>query len=726
MISSSHKKENQENQSDDDKIVHEDFIDDELSDLNKKYFKMNKCLHTSLKEEQLLENRNKILNMRKENYLKRLELFSADEDRIKSIRVNKNKSKKMMEIRNEKEIINLKMKKSHNLSVKMKRDNTLKNWKINLTKKNQKEGDKARKERINRETLQHKSKENNLKLNKDKLNNLRILNNISTKKKNDEEFHKKLKLKANIEEKNKKKLLEINELEAKIENQKKENQKLMNILNSFRNKNNKKFQKNIIKRNIKTVKSVKTFNVKNQKIPLEKKDSNISKGKKKNKKLISKNDVLLKNLLERQKKERENLLDGNIGKEDEKYSESNLKDEKKVKIYEKEKEKKINLKINQTLEDMCVFGNIVKAQIKEEKEKNPEKYIETEKALKLKDEDEGLFTLGLLSKNLESLGMQTLIGKDEVKYNDKGFYATSLQFLCNGYINKKKYKLHFDFGKERNEEILNNNLIYEEFKEKLKLKISKDYNISNDKIIVTFLQRGSVDVQVIFQSDEFNNLNTTEFLNKFKNDENKEFSELKNLKEIHSDVLMEGCSLGKDMLDPRGNRKEGWGQGEQRGKKPYNPPIGWIGIGLKAMDIYENNTWIGMDNIDGEWCVAYHGVGNEQESDKVKEIACKIIKEEKKFKIGPNQVHKDCKDKFHEGKTVGDGAYCTPNIQTAEEYAGISEINGIKYKTVIMVRVKPEAIRCCGDCYFAEDYWVVNGTSDEIRPYRILYKKVEN
>ena len=37
-----------------------------------------------------------------------------------------------------------------------------------------------------------------------------------------------------------------------------------------------------------------------------------------------------------------------------------------------------------------------------------------------------------------------------------------------------------------------------------------------------------------------------------------------------------------------------------------------------------------------------------------------------------------------------------------------------------MVRVKPEAIRGCED---REDYWVVNGTTDEIRPYRILYKE---
>ena len=42
-----------------------------------------------------------------------------------------------------------------------------------------------------------------------------------------------------------------------------------------------------------------------------------------------------------------------------------------------------------------------------------------------------------------------------------------------------------------------------------------------------------------------------------------------------------------------------------------------------------------------------------------------------------------------------------------------------------MVRVKPEVIRHCDSCDDSKapnNYWVVNGTTDEIRPYRILYK----
>ena len=428
--------------------------------------------------------------------------------------------------------------------------------------------------------------------------------------------------------------------------------------------------------------------------------------------------------LKRQKDLRESKLpDEPVHKENE---------EKNEKEEEEEEKKFVNKKINETLEDMLIHGINIKNEIME-KEKNPDKYIEMNEALKLEEKDKELFSLGLLSKTLESLGIEIIIEKDENKNEDDnndnmGASETTLQFLSNGYINKKKYKLNFDFGKDRNEELLNDKKEYEKFKENLLLKISKDYNIPTDKIIVTYPQKGSFEVQVIFQSDEFNDLDTKEFIDKFKNEENEKFSELKNLKEIHSDVIMEGCKLTKKMLDSRGNRCEEWGKGENRGNMPYDPPLGWIGIGLKVMDVYDNgdNTWIGMNNIEGEWCVAYHGVGRYLGSNKVKDITGKIIKGEKlKFKPGNAQVHKDCDDKFHKGKKVGVGVYCTPTIKTAEKYSGESHINGVDYKTVLMVRVKPQAIRCCGNCSFAKDYWVLNGTCDEIRPYRILYKKAE-
>jgi hypothetical protein len=185
----------------------------------------------------------------------------------------------------------------------------------------------------------------------------------------------------------------------------------------------------------------------------------------------------------------------------------------------------------------------------------------------MENEDEGLFALGLISQNLEGLGIETAIEKDQ-NPNELDNDSTSLQFITNGLIGKKKYDLHFELGEERNEELLNNKEEFEKFKENLKLKLSKDYNIPPEKIIITLPQKGSLHVQVIFQSDEFHDLDKNQFINKFKNDP--EFKELSNLKDIHEDVIMGAVKLTRNNLDPRGNRNDGWGVGEQRGGKDYD------------------------------------------------------------------------------------------------------------------------------------------------------------
>ena len=418
-----------------------------------------------------------------------------------------------------------------------------------------------------------------------------------------------------------------------------------------------------------------------------------------NQKKVTKNKLnkMKKDLLERQK----------INRNKEKQTTNQNEDDNKEKV-------------RQILEDMCVYGNIMKEQIKEEKETNPEKFIEINDALNLEKDDQELFALGLLGNILQKNGTEVAIEKKNKEENEeeKNDNLTSLEFISNGMNEKKKYDLHFDFGESKNEEYLNDDNKFEDIKEQIKKKISKDYNISKDEIIVTFPQRGSYCVQVIFESDKFNNLNIDEFKSKFQND--KDFPELNNLKEIHSSYLMSICKLNKNQLDSRGNRCDGWGINEKRGNMDYYPPIGWIGIGLNVLDRYDDgdNTWIDMYNLEGEWCVAYHGVRNGVNS--VKDITGFIVKDG--LKSGKNQVHEGCEDKNHPGNLVGRGVYCTPNIETAEYYSSTIDINGKKYKTVFMVRVKPDAIRCC-EC--EKDYWVINGTSDEIRPYRILYKEVE-
>ena len=212
-----------------------------------------------------------------------------------------------------------------------------------------------------------------------------------------------------------------------------------------------------------------------------------------------------------------------------------------------------------------------------------------------------------------------------------------------------------------------------------------------------------------------------EFKLKFQNDT--KYKELSKLKSVQSGLIMGGCRLSKLQLDPKGNRFYGWPIGETRGGEPYEAPEGWIGIGLNVFDKFWDDRWLDMKNLPGEWVVAYHGVGCGLSADEVKGIPGAIIG--MGFKAGRRQAHKDCDDQFHPGQKVGEGVYCTPSIKVAEAYAGVCKIRGKEYKTVIMSRVNPKARRHCNNCPESRDYkyWVVNGTTDEIRPYRILYKR---
>ena len=183
---------------------------------------------------------------------------------------------------------------------------------------------------------------------------------------------------------------------------------------------------------------------------------------------------------------------------------------------------------------------------------------------------------------------------------------------------------------------------------------------------------------------------------------------------------MKASKLSKFCLDVKGNKIDGWSINEKRGNMPYDPPLGWIGFGLKSKGLYEDDIWIGNNNSKGEWNVAYHGVGKGQKPEGVMDIIGCIIRGG--FKPGSHQMHLYCDDKYHPGKKVGKGVYICPNINSAEPYAGISVINGIEFKTVLMLRVRPDAIRGC-NCFHL-NFWVVNGTNDEVRPYRILFKKI--
>ena len=371
------------------------------------------------------------------------------------------------------------------------------------------------------------------------------------------------------------------------------------------------------------------------------------------------------------------------------------------------------------------MGSIMKKEILEEKISEPEKFIPIEEATK-EEKDDGLFCLGVLAKHFENAGITTAIEKKEIIEEESQNEAnTILQFISNGMVGKKKFNLHFDFGEQRNNQLLNDKNEQEKFNKKLRQKLSLEYNIPEEKIIITNPQRGSYQIQVLFQTDDFNNdtIDLNDLKKKCKND--KDFQELKYLKEISQSLIMEGYKLNINMLDSEGNRESGWGVGEKRGGLDYFPPLnGWKGYGLKVLDQYDdgNNDWIQMNGNKNEWAVAYHGIGAKN-GFTLENATNAIIKGG--FKAGDGQAYKEYDDVNHPGNKIGVGVYCSPKPEVMEQYAGYSEsttiINGKKYMMGFMMRVKPDKIRYCEE---EPDYWVLDGTINEMRPYRILIKEI--
>ena len=389
----------------------------------------------------------------------------------------------------------------------------------------------------------------------------------------------------------------------------------------------------------------------------------------------------------------------------------------------KSAEKKQDEQLKEIVQDMCLMGNFMKKEIVKEKQNNPDKFIPIEDAINDKDNNDGLnFCLGVLAQNLEEIGITTAIEKVSSE-EEESVKASEMviQFIMNGMVDKKKFELNFDFGAKRNNELLNDQSEQDIFHLKLKLALAKIFNVPEDEVIIANPQKGNYRVQVIFTNDEMNKMDPAEFEKKCKN--SKELEELQYLEEVNHTLIMEGCKLSRNMLDPKGNRFSGWPVGEMRGGKPYNSPVGWLGFGLKVTGKYDNGSddWLAYDGNENEWAVAYHGVRTKMVS-KLEDAVGSIAKTG--FKVGKAQVYKDSVNVNQPGNQVGVGIYCSPSPDVLEAYASDSTsstvIQGKHYIMGFMMRVKPDKIR-----YPAEepDYWILNATTDEMRPYRILVKE---
>jgi ribulose bisphosphate carboxylase small subunit len=372
----------------------------------------------------------------------------------------------------------------------------------------------------------------------------------------------------------------------------------------------------------------------------------------------------------------------------------------------------------EVISDMAVMGSITRGYIQIDTQNNPNKYISTQNALN--SPEQYYRVLGILSEYLSKQGVVTAIEKKDQNQLSKEKLKeidTFLQFLINGLSNLKKHELKFDFGWEKNQLILTDIEKQDDFMDELRYALHKGFNIPTNQMVITYPRSGSVLITVAFGTEDYNNITVQQLQSIFQ----QHAPDLNRLQSIDSSLVLDGILLNPELLDSAGNNlNQGWGYNEKRGGRPYYPPQGWKGYGLKVVHKYDkgNDDWLAYNGRVGEWCVAYHGVANGQGSKEVAYITGNIYKKEFKPSTWGKATYDD--DLRHPGKKCGLGVYCSPNPAYAERYAGITQFNGERYKCVLMLRINPQKIRQSAS--YPEEY-ILEPTTNDIRPYRILLKK---
>ena len=381
------------------------------------------------------------------------------------------------------------------------------------------------------------------------------------------------------------------------------------------------------------------------------------------------------------------------------------------------------------IKDNIEYSSMIKRYITQEKLYHPENYIDIDSTIY----DENVmcnnlnfcenqdFVLSLLGKSIENNGTKINISKKKDE-NFKEIEIASIQSIFT-LGTKNKFELHFDFGENENEKILNNPEEKEKFLNKYKEEIAKELKINVENLIFTDVHSGSVGVHAsIINSNGIG-------LKEMKKLEQKDY-----IKKIEEKPLLEALQISGDVLDPRGDRHDNWGINEKRGGEEYIPPLnGWYGIGLKVWGKYDNgdNAWLDYNNQKGEYAIAYLGLNNHLNS---KEEIVKDLNnftQDIKYMIMNNSLENEIDYRnnsfftkiFGNPTKCGEGIPVYKNPDFAENSAAIIDIPecGYRIKIILMCRVNPAKIRQPQNY---PDIWILNPTPDEIRPYRVLIKKI--
>lgn len=313
--------------------------------------------------------------------------------------------------------------------------------------------------------------------------------------------------------------------------------------------------------------------------------------------------------------------------------------------------------------------------------------------------------LGYFGSELSLKNIKTYIEKNPTNL---ALREITFRVICSGLATQKIYKLIID-NENIKKKFIENSKEYLDFLENIKSIIANKYKIDESDIYYFGNNLKNFQIYMLIYNKKLDNIENLL----------KEF----NLK-VSSNSLLNNVILSSNIFEKNFSKGENdWPKkGLMRGGKTYEPPYGWLGIGLKIKNKFgkTNSIWLGKENKEGEWPVAYHGIGKGKGKifDKLLHFFNSNLKEEE-GKLFKNELNVEKNNNKY--PYCGEGVYLSPNIEDAAYFsdkAGLGFFT-IKFQFAYMARVNPSKIRSPGGLPVE---WILNGNTEEIRPYRLLIK----
>ena len=374
--------------------------------------------------------------------------------------------------------------------------------------------------------------------------------------------------------------------------------------------------------------------------------------------------------------------------------------------------------LNKYIENAINISYTMKLKILKDEISNPEKFVKISEVLSnpglLSDQQPSdydyKYILCLIGKILENNGIKVGIYKEN-NIKDR-IDLSAIQFIFSGLINKKKYKIKFSDQMDEDCFIcLKHDLDFrKKFIKKWKFIISKKLNIDRKLIILTNpTKEGNIFLDLAFNPEvEIEKINISQKLIE---------GEIIDCQMV---PLLEGCRLSPSIFAPGFNKfYNNVKNNLKRGGEEYIQPLSWTAYGINISGKYDfgDNTWLGNNNINGEFAVAYYGINNliNRNLNLIQNLISLMDSYESgKTFINVNNIKKP-------GQKCKTGAYFFKNPAHAENASDSINIGRFEYKIMFMCRVKTSEISQSENF---QECWNLFPTPDEVRPYKILIKKI--